>query len=77
MLAKLECEPAPLLLGYVLGLLLEEHLRRAMILGRGDPLQFLARPISLAFVLGTALLLVLMAWPALRRGKRLVGRLSQ
>ena len=76
-LAKLECEPAPLLLGYVLGPLLEEHLRRAMILGRGDPLQFLARPISLAFVLGTALLLVLMAWPALRRGKRLVGRLSQ
>jgi TctA family transporter len=48
-----------------------------MILGRGDPLQFLARPISLAFVLGTALLFVLMAWPALRRGKRLVGRLSQ
>ena len=36
-LAKLDCEPAPLLLGYVLGPLLEEHLRRAMLLGRGDP----------------------------------------
>ncbi|HEV2430649.1 MAG TPA: tripartite tricarboxylate transporter permease, partial [Burkholderiales bacterium] len=73
-LARLACEPAPLLLGYVLGPLLEEHLRRAMILGRGDPLEFLARPISLAFVLGTALLLVVMAWPALRRGRRLFGR---
>src|SRR5688572_23380542 len=66
-LAKLECEPAPLLLGYVLGPLFEEHLRRAMILGRGDPLLFLTRPISLAFVLGTALVLAVMVWPALRR----------
>jgi TctA family transporter len=65
-LAKLDCEPAPLLLGYVLGPLLEEHLRRAMLLGRGDPMLFLTRPISLAFVLGTALLFVAMLWPALR-----------
>ena len=59
-LLKLECEPAPLLLGYVLGPLLEEHLRRAMILGRGDLTPFFTRPISLAFMLGTALVLVLM-----------------
>ncbi|HEU0259740.1 MAG TPA: tripartite tricarboxylate transporter permease [Burkholderiales bacterium] len=59
-LLKLECEPAPLLLGYVLGPLLEEHLRRAMILGRGDMTPFFTRPISLAFMLGTALVLVLM-----------------
>ncbi len=59
-LLKLECEPAPLLLGYVLGPLLEEHLRRAMILGRGDVALFFTRPISLAFMLGTALVLVLM-----------------
>jgi TctA family transporter len=39
-LAKLECEPAPLLPGYVLGPLLEEHLRRAMLLARGDPSPF-------------------------------------
>ena len=67
LLARLECEPAPLLLGYVLGPLFEEHLRRAMILGRGDPTQFLTRPISLAFVLGTALVLAVMVWPLLRR----------
>jgi putative tricarboxylic transport membrane protein len=66
-LAKLECEPAPLLLGYVLGPLFEEHLRRAMLLARGDPLPFLTRPISLAFMLGTALVLVVMIWPVLKR----------
>jgi len=65
-LAKLECEPAPLLLGYVLGPLFEEHLRRAMILGRGDPAVFFTRPISLAFMLGTALVLAIMVWPALQ-----------
>ena len=43
-LAKLECEPAPLLLGYVLGPLFEEHLRRAMLLARGDPLEVLRAP---------------------------------
>ena len=43
-LVKLGCEPAPLLLGFVLGPLLEEHLRRAMILSRGDPMIFLEPP---------------------------------
>ena len=68
-LAKLECEPAPLLLGYVLGPLFEEHLRRAMLLARGDPSPFFTRPISLAFMLGTMLVLAAMIWPALRRPK--------
>jgi len=66
-LAKLECEPAPLLLGYVLGPLFEEHLRRAMILGRGDPSLFFTRPISLAFMLGTGLVLAVMVAPVLQR----------
>ena len=47
-LVKFDCEPAPLLLGFVLGPMLEEHLRRAMIIARGDPLVFLQRPISAA-----------------------------
>ncbi|MBI3375905.1 MAG: tripartite tricarboxylate transporter permease [Betaproteobacteria bacterium] len=69
-LAKCECEPAPLLLGYVLGPLLEEHLRRAMLLARGDPMPFFTRPISLAFMIGTALVLAAVIAPALRgRGK--------
>jgi len=54
-LAKLDCEPAPLLLGYILGPLMEEYLRRAMTLSRGDPMIFLERPIS-AVMLGVALL---------------------
>ena len=46
LLAKLEFEPAPMLLGFVLGPLLEEHLRRAMTLSHGDPMVFVNRPIS-------------------------------
>ncbi|MCY1561280.1 hypothetical protein D9M68_985150 [compost metagenome] len=66
-LIRLGCEPAPLLLGFVLGPLLEEHLRRAMIISRGDPMIFLERPIS-ATLLGLALLAVLIAiLPSIRR----------
>jgi len=68
-LVKLECEPAPLLLGYVLGPLMEEYLRRALLLSRGDPGVFFTRPISLAFMLATALLLAAMIVPAVR-GKK-------
>ena len=65
-LAKLECEPAPLILGFVLGPLMEEYLRRAMLLSRGDPSVFFTRPISLAFMLATVLILVVMIAPAVR-----------
>ena len=68
-LVKLECEPAPLLLGYVLGPLLEENLRRALLISRGDPTVFFTRPISLAFMIATVLILVVMVVPA-ARGKR-------
>ena len=47
MFFKLECEPAPLLLGFILGPMMEENLRRAMLLSRGDPTVFFTRPISL------------------------------
>ena len=63
-LAKLECEPAPLILGYVLGPLMEEYLRRALLISRGDPTVFFTRPISLAFMIATLLLLVVMIAPA-------------
>ncbi len=66
-LLKLKCEPAPLLLGFVLGPMLEENLRRAMILGRGDPSIFLARPISLTLLLLTVAVLVVMLLPAIRK----------
>jgi putative tricarboxylic transport membrane protein len=67
LLIRFGCEPAPLLLGFVLGPLLEEHLRRAMIISRGDPMIFITRPIS-ATLLVLALLAVLIAvLPSIRR----------
>ncbi len=66
----LRFEPAPLILGFVLGPLMEEHLRRAMLLSRGDPMVFLERPISAVFVTLTAALLVLALWTTLRPKRR-------
>ena len=67
MLVKLGCEPAPLLLGFVLGPLLEEHLRRAMIISRGDATVFLTRPISAALLVLAAIALVIAVLPAIRK----------
>jgi putative tricarboxylic transport membrane protein len=66
-LVKLRCEPAPLLLGFVLGPLLEEHLRRAMIMSRGDPSTFVTRPISLTLLLLAAAVLVVVLLPSIRK----------
>ena len=65
-------EPAPLALGVVLGPLMEENLRRAMLLARGDPTVFLTRPISAGFLIAATLVLVLLALPALRRRREAV-----
>ncbi|GHU04701.1 hypothetical protein FACS1894158_05550 [Betaproteobacteria bacterium] len=69
-LLKLECEPAPLILGFVLGPLMEDSLRRAMLLSRGDPTVFFTRPISLAFILVTILLLVTVIMHGLRKKRK-------
>src|SRR6185436_20753798 len=66
-LVKLRCEPAPLLLGFVLGPLLEENLRRAMILSRGDPATFVTRPISLTLLIMAVVVLVLVLLPNIRK----------
>jgi putative tricarboxylic transport membrane protein len=63
---KLDCEPAPLILGFVLGPMMEENLRRALLISRGDPMVFLQEPISLAFLLIAAGLLLVIAAPAIR-----------
>ncbi|RYE34302.1 MAG: tripartite tricarboxylate transporter permease [Hyphomicrobiales bacterium] len=69
LLTKLDCEPAPLLLGVVLGPMMEENLRRTMLLSRGDPMIFLQRPIS-AVLLGLTLVSALaIASPFIRRGR--------
>ncbi|MCU1723827.1 tripartite tricarboxylate transporter permease [Pseudomonas sp. 5P_5.1_Bac1] len=63
---KLRCEPAPLLLGYLLGPLMEENLRRAMLLSRGDPTVFVTRPLSLTLLIICVLVVVLMLSPRVR-----------
>jgi TctA family transporter len=66
---KLGCEPAPFLLGLVLGPQLEEYFRRAMHISRGDPVIFIDRPISLALFSLTAVLLIFAALPSISRAR--------
>lgn len=66
-LRMLKCEAAPMLLGFILGPLMEEHLRRSMLIGKGDPTIFFTRPISLALMIAAAGLLVILASPGARK----------
>jgi putative tricarboxylic transport membrane protein len=66
---KLDCEPAPLILGFVLGPLMEENLRRALLMSRGDPSIFFTEWISAAFLAIAAGLLFVIAAPAIRRSR--------
>ena len=63
---KVGCEPAPLLLGFILGPMMEENLRRALLLAHGDVTVFFTRPLSLALLLLAAFLLVLVVLPAVK-----------
>jgi len=65
-LMKHDFEPAPMILGFVLGPLMEENLRRAMLIARGDPSTFLTRPISAGLLAISAVLLVLAVLPMIR-----------
>jgi putative tricarboxylic transport membrane protein len=64
---KLGCEPAPLLLGFILGPMMEENLRRSLVLSRGDFSVFVTSPISLALLAIAAVLLVATVMPSIRR----------
>jgi len=64
---RLNCEPAPLLLGFILGPMVEDNLRRSMLISRGDPMIFLSRPISAGFLIAAFALLVILVLPNLRR----------
>ena len=66
-LMKHDFEPAPMLLGFVLGPLMEENLRRAMLIARGDWTVFLTRPISGALLAAVAILLVIAVLPMIRK----------
>ncbi|MEO5694323.1 MAG: tripartite tricarboxylate transporter permease [Usitatibacter sp.] len=64
---KLEVEPAPLLLGFVLGPMMEENLRRALLLSRGDPVVFVTRPISLTLLVISAALILIVVSPSIAK----------
>jgi TctA family transporter len=66
---RLDCEPAPMILGFVLGPLMEDNLRRAMRISGGDPMIFLNRPISLGLLLAALVLLALVTLPSFRSGR--------
>jgi TctA family transporter len=66
---KLECEPAPMMLGFILGPLMEENLRRALLLSRGDWTVFVTQPISAAFLAMSAGLALLIVLPAIRKSR--------
>jgi TctA family transporter len=67
MFIKLGAEPAPLLLGFILGPMMEENLRRAMLLSRGDWSVFVTRPLSASLLAAAALLIVIVALPTVKR----------
>jgi TctA family transporter len=63
---KLGCEPAPLLLGLILGPMMEENLRRALLLSRGSWSVFVTRPISAGLLVAAALMVVIVLLPAVK-----------
>jgi putative tricarboxylic transport membrane protein len=65
--AKLDCEGAPMLLGFILGPLMEEYLRRALIISRGDPMVFLTRPISASMLALAVIAMAIVLRPAVRK----------
>ena len=64
--------PGVLILAFVLGPLMEENLRRALLISRGDPTVFFTRPISAGFLIATAILLVIMILPNIRKKREQV-----
>jgi TctA family transporter len=65
--SKLKCEGAPLLLGLVLGPMMEENFRRALLLARGEYSTFVTRPLSLALLVAAAALICIVALPSIKK----------
>jgi len=66
-LNKLDCEPAPMMLGFILGPMMEEYLRRAMILSRDDPATFINRPLSATMLAMAIVAMLIVLLPNIRR----------
>jgi TctA family transporter len=68
---KLSCEPAPLLLGFILAPMMEENLRRALLQSGGDWGTFVTRPLSSALLVAAVLLIVIVTLPTIRHKREL------
>ena len=68
--SKIKCEGAPLLLGLVLGPLMEENFRRALLLSRGNFMTFLDRPLSASLLGVAALLVLIVALPSIKKKRQ-------
>ena len=62
-----DCERAPMMPGFILGPMMEEYLRRALLMSKGSPLVLVTRPISATLLVVSAVALVVVMLPALRR----------
>jgi putative tricarboxylic transport membrane protein len=71
-LLKFGCEPAPLVLGFILGPWMEENLRRSLVLSRGDPIIFIERPISATLLVCSVIVFGLIVLPAFRKSREVV-----
>jgi putative tricarboxylic transport membrane protein len=71
---KLGCEPAPMMLGFILGPMMEEYLRRALLITKGDATVFVTRPISAALLAVSAVALVVVLLPAMKEKREEVFR---
>jgi putative tricarboxylic transport membrane protein len=69
---KFDCEPAPMLLGFILGPMLEENFRRTMLMNQGSYWVFVERPISLVLLVATVVLFLLLALPGFQRTRSVV-----
>jgi putative tricarboxylic transport membrane protein len=67
---KLGCEPAPLLLGFILGPMMEENLRRALLLSLGDWSTFVMRPLSAGLLAAAVLMLIVVLLPAVKTKRK-------
>jgi TctA family transporter len=73
-LVRLGCEPAPLVLGFILGPVMEENLRRSLVFSRGDPMIFIERPISAVLLLASLVAVALIVLPQFRRTREAAFR---
>ncbi|SPU49354.1 membrane protein [Bordetella trematum] len=69
LLMFLDFSVAPILLGFVLGPMVEENFRRALLLSRGDLAVFVERPISAWFIGASAVLILVQVWAFMRRNR--------